>query len=99
MLDRTGPRIERAIEEVTEAADRLNRMAIEFENGAKKVKPLIDTVADLGDQAVRLKDSLRTAAAIGSALGPALAAAMRAFVAQPDGKSEDAASPGKEDHP
>ena len=99
VLDRVGPRLESALTEVTEAADRLNRMASEFEERAKKAKPLFDAAADLGEQLTRLRGSLSTVAALGSALGPALAAAVKAFVTRPEGKVADPEAPGKEAQP
>jgi len=86
VLDRLAPRLEVALTEVTEAADRLNRMAGELEERAKKAKPLFDSLSGLGDQLSRLRNSLGTAASIGGALGPAVAAAVRAFLHRPDGR-------------
>lgn len=81
-VDRVGPRLEHALDEASKTADQLHRMASELEGRAKKAKPLIDVVGDLGEGMVRLRASIRSVAIIGGALGPALGAAVRAFTAR-----------------
>ncbi len=99
VLDRVGPKLERALGEATEAADRLNRMASEFEERARKAKPLFDAASDLGEHLTRLRGSLATAVTLGSTLGPALAAAVKAFVTRKDGNAADPGASGKEAQP
>ena len=53
----------------------------------QRVRELVDNVASLGESVTRLRDSVKMAAAIGNAIGPAVAAAVRAFWERgPDGR-------------
>ncbi len=85
LLERTGPRLERALDDVSSAASRANRAAAEVEGGIQNCRVLFDAASDLAQSVGRMRESIHTAAAVGSAVGPALAAALRAFASPTDG--------------
>ena len=85
-LDELRPQLRSTLAEVEAAAARLNRVSAELEQGTQQVKAVIATVAELGNRVRRFGDSFRTAASIGSAVGPALVAAVKAFAGRGTGR-------------
>lgn len=85
VMDEVGPQLKNVLEEAAHTTERINRMAAEIEERAKKAEPIVDAALDIGNQVVRLGGSIRTAMAIGTALGPAVSAAVRAFIPKTDG--------------
>jgi uncharacterized protein YoxC len=83
VLDSSGKKLDRALDEITTATQRVNRVGAGLEDSVQKVREVVDTVASLGDSVTSLRDSIRTAATIGNAVGPAVAAAVRAFMDRP----------------
>ena len=86
MLDRLGPRIERTLADVEQAARRFNQSGEELEKGLKLGTRLLKNLGEVSG-------SLRVAASLGSALGPAVGAAVKAFLER-DGRPDDAPADG-----
>lgn len=83
-VDTTGPRIEEAMREVTTAAARLNRIATTLEDEGRRLKPIVDSAAGIGETLSSLSRSVRSAGSILGALTPAFVAGLRAFFARDD---------------
>jgi ABC-type transporter Mla subunit MlaD len=79
LMDRLGPKLDATLTEVRQATQRINRAGSGLETSVKRTQSLFRTVGDLSDSLQRLRGSLRTAAAVGAALGPALAAGLKAL--------------------
>jgi ABC-type transporter Mla subunit MlaD len=97
LLARLGPKLDDTLAEVREVSRRLNRTGEGLERSSARAMALLDAAGDVGDSLRGVRDSLRTAAAVGSALGPALAAALRALTEmfageRKNGEAEDPAS-------
>ena len=81
-LDTTGPRVDQVLEECAQAANRLNRIGSALEQEGQRLKPLVDAAADLGRTVTGIRESLRSAGSVLSAIGPALVAGVVAFLAR-----------------
>jgi uncharacterized protein YoxC len=79
LLGRLGPKVDGTLTEVREASQRMNRIGSELETSARRAKLLLDVAGDLGEAMRGLRESLKVASALTGALGPALAAAVRAL--------------------
>jgi uncharacterized protein YoxC len=79
LLARLGPKVDGTLAEVREASRRLNRVGSSLEQSTKRVQILLEAVGDIGDSVGKLRDSLKTATAVGASLGPAIAAAIGAL--------------------
>jgi uncharacterized protein YoxC len=96
LLDRLGPKIDGTLTEVGETTRRLNRVGSGLEESVKRAQTLLDAAGDIGQSMKSLHESLKTATAVGSALGPALAAAIKAFTEMRRGEEgEEAAFEGE----
>jgi uncharacterized protein YoxC len=89
-VDTTGPRIEEAMKELTSAAARLNGIASTIEKEGRRLKPIVDSAAGLGETLSSLSRSVRSAGSILGALTPAFVAGVRAFFTRDDDGEEDA---------
>ena len=78
-LDRVGPKLDRTLVEVQEASRKINRAGGDLEQGTKRAQSLLQAAGEIGETLQTMNKSFRTAAAVGSAVGPAMAAAVRAF--------------------
>lgn len=78
LLDRTGPKVEAALDDLHRTTERLNRMGAGLEESLGRAQSLLDAAGDIGRTLHRMRRSLRVAAAVGSAVGPAVAAAVKA---------------------
>lgn len=96
LLDRLGPKIDGTLTEVRETTRRLNRVGSGLEESVKRAQTLLDAAGDIGQSMKSLHESLRTATAVGSALGPALAAAIKAFTEMRRGEDGEEAAMGGE---
>jgi len=85
LLLRLGPKLDGTLTEVREAGRRMNRIGSELEASVKRAKLLLDVAGDLGEAMRGLRDSLKMASALTAALGPALAAAVRALTERVSG--------------
>lgn len=79
LFERLGPKLDGTLSEVREASQRMNRIGSELEASARRAKVLLDVAGDLGEAMRGLRESLKVASALTGALGPALAAAVRAL--------------------
>jgi ABC-type transporter Mla subunit MlaD len=96
LLDRLGPKIDGTLTEVRETTRRLNRVGGGLEESVKRAQTLLDAAGDIGQSMKSLHESLKTATAVGSALGPALAAAIRAFTEMRRGEDGEESAVGGE---
>jgi uncharacterized protein YoxC len=78
LIDTTGPRLDRALDDVNQALERINRVGEGVQEGAQRLRPVLDAVGSLVQSLIPVKESARLVAAVGGAVGPALVAAARA---------------------
>lgn len=78
-LDQLRPKLDRTLSEVSTATQRINRIAANLEDGTEKLGSVFKEAGELGKSLTRLRRSLRTAEAVGRAVGPAIVAAVSAF--------------------
>jgi len=81
VLNSTGPKLDRTLDEVGEAAARINRLGKSLEKDAEGLGVFTDAAAGLGRSLKQAQDSLRVMTAVGAAVGPAIAAGLRALFA------------------
>ena len=98
LLDTAGPRLEKAFDQVGQAADRLNGIGSSLEAQAQTLKPLIGAVSTLGHSIGRSGEWLRTAMSVGGAVGPAVIAGVRAFFSGTDDRPESESHPAHRSH-
>ena len=79
LLHRLGPKLDGTLTEVREVSQRMNRVGAELESSARRAKVLLDVAGDLGEAMKGLRESLHVVSSLTGALGPALAAAVRAL--------------------
>jgi uncharacterized protein YoxC len=89
-VDSTGPRINEAMKEITGVAARLNVIASTLEEEGRRLKPVVDSAANIGRTISSLGESVRSAGSILGALTPAFVAGMRAFFTRNDDDDDDA---------
>jgi len=80
LIDRVGPQLESTLGEAKSAAERLNRTGDELEQGTKRAAVLLHAAGDVGQTLRKINHSWQTAAVVTGAVGPALVAAVKAFV-------------------
>jgi hypothetical protein len=98
LLDTAGPRLERALDQVSEAAERLHGVGSTLEAQAQALRPLLDAASRLGHLIGRSGTWLGTAMTVGGAAGPALLAGVRAFFSR-TGDGRDSGGPlGRRNH-
>ena len=95
VLKSTGPKLDRTLDEVGEAAARINRLGKSLEKDAEGLGVFTDAAAGLGRSLKQAQESLRVMTAVGAAVGPAIAAGLRALFALDRG--DDARSPRAEE--
>ena len=95
VLNNTGPKLDRTLDEVGEAAARINRLGKSLEKDAEGLGVFTDAAAGLGRSLKQAQESLRVMTAVGAAVGPAIAAGLRALFAPAGG--DDARSRPAED--
>jgi len=95
VLKSTGPKLDRTLDEVGEAAARINRLGKSLEKDSEGLGVFTDAAAGLGRSLKQAQESLRVMTAVGAAVGPAIAAGLRALFA-PD-RGDDARSPRDEE--
>jgi len=79
LLTRLGPKMDSALIEFRETGRRLSNIGSALEQSTKRAQVLFEAVGDIGDSVSKLRDSLKTATAVGASLGPAIAAAIGAL--------------------
>jgi uncharacterized protein YoxC len=88
-LETTGRRMERTLDEVADATGRLNRVGAALEEGTTHLWSLFQTAAEIGAGLRGMQESIRTVARLGAAVGPAIAAAIRALIPSRGGDGRD----------
>lgn len=96
VLESTGPKMDRTLDEVTEAAARINRLGKTLERDAEGLQVFTDAAAGLGRSLKQAQSSLRIMTTVGAAVGPALAAGLRSLFGS-DGEVEPASRTGEDD--
>lgn len=91
LFQRLGPKLDGTLTEVREVSQRMNRIGSELESSARRAKVLLDVAGDLGEAMRGLRESLKVASALTGALGPALAAAVRALTELVSAEGQEAA--------
>lgn len=81
-LDTAGPQVERTLDQVGQAAHRLDRIGSRLETPMETLTPLLVTASRVGLSIARSGEWLRTASSVGGALAPALIAGARALFAR-----------------
>jgi uncharacterized protein YoxC len=94
VLESTAPKVDRTLEEVSEAAARINRLGKSLERDSEGLQVFTDAAAGLGRSLKQAQASLRIMTTVGAAVGPAIAAGLRALFARED---EATSRPGGED--
>ena len=89
-VDSSGPRINDAMKELTVMAARLNVIASTLEEEGRRLKPVVDSAANIGRTISSLGESVRSAGSVLGALAPAFVAGMRAFFTRNDDDEEEA---------
>jgi hypothetical protein len=84
VLDSAGPRLDRALDRLADAADSLNGLGTTLEARAHSLRPLLEATSTLGHLLGRTGQWLATAATIGGSVGPAVAAGLRALFSRAD---------------
>ncbi|PYT36405.1 MAG: hypothetical protein DMF52_07230 [Acidobacteria bacterium] len=96
VLNTTGPRLDRTLGEVSEAASRINSLGRSLEKDAEGLRVFTDAAAGLGRSLKQAQESVRVMTAVGAAVGPAIAAGLRALLAPRVDEAESAARPVEE---
>lgn len=80
-LESTRPRLERTLEDLQASTARFNVMTASVEQTMARMRPAVSGAADDLTRSIdRFRGSFGIVSAVGAALGPALAAAIKAFV-------------------
>jgi uncharacterized protein YoxC len=90
-LDRLGPEADRTLADVRKAVTRLERIGGQLEEGGQGVVRVVRELGEVGSALGKLRQSMRTAAAVGGAVAPAIVAAVSALTsngrARPGGEA------------
>jgi uncharacterized protein YoxC len=95
-VEGSGPRLQRALDEFTEATMRINRIGATLQEQGDRLKPLVDSVAGVGETLHGLKGSLSTAGAVLRSLVPAFIAGLGATYLKRARSGKHAASDSEE---
>ena len=79
LIDSAGPRLERALDQVGQAAGRVDAIGSTLEAQVQAFRPLFEAASRVRDAIGRTGHWLGTAMTVGGALGPAVLAGVRAF--------------------
>ena len=93
VLESTGPKLDRTLDEVREAATRINRLGKSLERDSEGLQVFTDAAAGLGRSLKQAQESVRIMTTVGAAVGPAIAAGLRALFTR---ESDDAEVPRTE---
>ena len=96
VLNTTGPRLDRTLDEVSEAASRINGLGRSLEKDAEGLRVFTDAAAGLGRSLKQAQESVRLMTAVGAAVGPAIAAGLRTLFAPRVDEPGSAARPVEE---
>jgi uncharacterized protein YoxC len=87
VLAKTGRRLDEALDEITDAAQRVNSLGKELEEGATRLRLLFDVAGDIGKGLTKVRNAVSTASLAAGAVAPAVSAAVKALW-QSTGKEE-----------
>lgn len=90
LLDTVGPNLERTLDRVGQAAERLDRIGARLEGPVQALGPLLASATKVGDSIESSGSWLRRAASIGGALAPAVIAGVSALFLKTEIRSGDA---------
>lgn len=93
LVDEAGPKVNQTLDEARAATARLNQMAITVEPAAPRVAELAEALGGATDALRRVQTGLNMAAAI----GPAIAAAVKAYQAVTAARRSEAAADDSDD--
>lgn len=79
-LDTTGRQLETVLREGGETARRINHAAGELEDGIAHARAALASVKETAETFMRLRRTVETIVAVGGVVGPALVAAVQAFL-------------------
>jgi hypothetical protein len=82
LLDTAGPHLERTLDQVGQAAERLDRVASRLEGPAEALRPVFSVATKVGHTIGRSGVWLRTAASVGGALAPAIITGVSALMSR-----------------
>lgn len=88
LIETAGPRLERALDGLSQAADRVDRLGSSLEGPAQVLGPLLGAASRAGASIGRPAAWLRTATSVGAAVVPALIAGARAIFSTTDVQGE-----------
>jgi len=94
-LETAGPRLERTLDQVGQAANRLDRIGSTFEAPAQTIGPLLKVASNVGLSIGRSGAWARTASSLGLALVPGVIAGVRAFFSRVDERGASADRKGR----
>ncbi len=89
-LGSTGARLDRVLDELAVTTSRINQLGPEFRDRKERIKELLDEIADLSRPLRQARASLGKAAIVIGALGPAITAAVKAFLTTQEARREQA---------
>ncbi len=78
-LDSASPRLNRTLDELGVVTHEAQIVVAALSDGVPQGRALMDAAAGLTETMTQLQASVRTATAVGAAVGPAIAAAFQAF--------------------
>ena len=90
LLETAGPRLERTLDQVGQAADRLDRIGSTLEAPAQTLGPLLKVASSVGLSIGRPRTWIPMASSLGLALVPGVIAGVRAFFSRADEPSKKA---------
>ncbi len=102
-IERIGPKMDRSLTELEEVTKRVNRTSAGLEQSTKRAQVLLDVAGNLGQTLQKINHSMVATAAIGAALGPAILAAIKAFMersahAAPSPEQDSDPTPEDQEH-
>ncbi|HXV75002.1 MAG TPA: DUF948 domain-containing protein [Candidatus Polarisedimenticolaceae bacterium] len=75
-----GPKLSEMLSELHHTTGRLNRATSGLDHSARRASSLFEAAGELGDSIKKLNRSMRPAVMFGTAIGPALAVAIKTMV-------------------
>jgi uncharacterized protein YoxC len=79
VLGKTGKRLDEALDEISDAAQRVNSLGKQLEEGATRMRLLFDVAGDIGQGLGKIKSAVSTASLAAGAIAPAVSAAVKAL--------------------
>jgi uncharacterized protein YoxC len=96
-LETTGARLNHTLDEASEAAAKIQRIAGHFEGGATELQKLLGAAGNVADSVGELREALRGILGVATTIGPAIAGAIRAVAGRvTPGRSERSEGTGDE---